>query len=413
MKSITRYIIGVSFILYGLTINAKTINVCRSCEVSSIKQAIIIAGDFDSIIVKKGIYKESEIIIDKPLTIIGNNYPVIDGESSGEIINIISDNVQIIGFKIINVGKSYIKDNAAIRVKRSSRFLIKENIFEDLFFGIYIEKSYDGVVQNNKIFGNDEQEYISGNGVQLWYSRNILVDGNFIKNVRDGIYLEFSDNCTITNNTSTKNIRYGLHFMFSDNDNYYNNNFIDNGAGVAVMFSKKINMFNNLFQDNWGAASYGLLLKEINDSEIKNNIFIKNTVGVNLEGSNRLTFENNDFEKNGWGVIFRGASYNNKFKSNNFINNSFDLSYNTDINDNSFNENYWSDYVGYDLNKDGYGDVPYRPVKLYTYIVNKVPETIVLLRSLFVELINFSEKVSPIFTPDNLLDNQPIMSIIR
>ena len=179
------------------------------------------------------------------------------------------------------------------------------------------------------------------------------------------------------------------------------------------MFSKKINMFNNLFQDNWGAASYGLLLKEINDSEIKNNIFIKNTVGVNLEGSNRLTFENNDFEKNGWGIRVRGASYNNKFKANNFINNSFDLSYNTDINDNSFNENYWSDYVGYDLNKDGYGDVPYRPVKLYTYIVNKAPETIVLLRSLFVELINFSEKVSPIFTPDNLLDNKPIMSIIR
>ena len=64
---------------------------------------------------------------------------------------------------------------------------------------------------------------------------------------------------------------------------------------------------------------------------------------------------------------------------------------------------------GYDLNKDQIGDVPYRPVKLFSYIVNKTPETIILLRSFFVDLINFSEKVSPVFTPDNLVDNAPAM----
>ena len=33
--------------------------------------------------------------------------------------------------------------------------------------------------------------------------------------------------------------------------------------------------------------------------------------------------------------------------------------------------------------------------------------------SLFVDLINFSEKVSPIFTPKNVLDNQPLMKKIE
>ncbi|PIX06134.1 MAG: nitrous oxide reductase family maturation protein NosD, partial [Flavobacteriales bacterium CG_4_8_14_3_um_filter_35_10] len=101
--------------------------------------------------------------------------------------------------------------------------------------------------------------------------------------------------------------------------------------------------------------------------------------------------------------------YQNKFTNNNFLNNAFDLSYNSELNDNFFNNNFWSDYTGYDLDKNGIGDVPYRPVKLFSYIINQTPETIVLLRSLFVDIINFSEKVSPVFTPDNLLDEAPLM----
>jgi len=172
-------------------------------------------------------------------------------------------------------------------------------------------------------------------------------------------------------------------------------------------------MHNNTFQKNWGTASYGLLLKEINDSNINNNIFEKNTVGINVEGSNRITFKNNNFIKNGWAVRIRGACYANIFVGNNFMFNSLDLSYNTGINDNSFNKNYWSNYRGYDLNKDGIGDVPYRPVKLFSYVVNKSPETIILLRSLLTEIIDFSEKVTPLFTPKNLLDNSPLIKKVK
>ena len=409
----SKAIISLLLFFSCFNLSAETIEVCNTCKHSSIKEAIVIAKDYDTLLIKKGTYKEYNIIIDKPLTIIGENHPVIDGELKGEIITITSDNVTVDGLIIINVGVSYTEDFAAIRVKKSKNFVIQNLVLEKLFFGIYLEKARDGKVYNNKIIGEAVQEYNSGNGIQLWYCRNIEIENNFVQGVRDGIYLEFSDNCTIKNNVSTMNIRYGLHFMFSNNDVYQDNTFENNGAGVAVMFSKKIKMLNNVFKKNWGSASYGLLLKEINDAEIIGNTFEKNTIGINIEGTNRINYKNNNFIRNGWAMKVRGACYANKFYNNNFLYNSFDISYNSKLNDNEFDNNYWSNYTGYDLDKDGIGDVPYRPVKLFSYIVNRTPETIILLRSLFIDIIDFSEKVSPVFTPDNLLDNNPSIKKIE
>ncbi len=389
---------------------AETKTVCLGCEYTSVSRAIAVAKSGDTILVKKGTYKEYNILVDKPLTIIGEKYPIIDGEDKGEIIRIVADNVTIDGLFIINVGTSYTSDHAAIRVVRSEHFLIQNVVLEKLFFGIYIEKSNNGKIYHNKVIGDAQDEYNSGNGIQLWYSKNVVVEQNIVQKVRDGIYLEFSDNITINDNVSTGNLRYGLHFMFSNDDIYTNNTFEDNGAGVAVMFSKRIKMYNNTFRKNWGTAAFGILLKEINDAEIKDNIFEENTVAINIEGSNRIVYSGNDFIRNGYAVKVLGACYTNTFEKNNFLYNSFDLSYNSKINDNVFRDNYWSNYTGYDLDKDGVGDVPFRPVKLFSYVVNKTPETIILMRSLFIDIIDFSEKVSPVFTPDDLQDATPKMT---
>lgn len=395
--------------LFLVQLFAQGTEVCGSCPISSIQEGIDLSNSGDTVWVKKGTYNEYNILVDKPITIIGENYPVIDGLDQGEIIRIVSDSVTIDGLFIINVGTSYTTDFAAIRVVRSSNFIIKNVVLEKLFFGIFLEKSSHGNIYNNKIIGDAVDEYNSGNGIHLWYCNNIDISRNIVQGVRDGIYLEFSDFIIVNENISRKNLRYGLHFMFSNNDIYSNNKFENNGAGVAVMFSKKIKMFNNIFRDNWGTASFGLLLKEINDLEIEGNTFENNTIAISVEGANRVNYLKNKFISNGWAIKVRGACYSNLFNGNYFMNNSFDVSYNSKINDNLFEGNYWSKYSGYDLDKDGIGDIPYRPVKLFSYIVNRTPETIVLLRSLFIDIIDFSEKVSPVFTPDKLLDNKPLM----
>lgn len=388
---------------------AATITVCQNCEENSIKSAVASANPYDTVKVLQGVYKEHTILIDKPLTLMGQNLPVIDANFEGGVIEVRADSVTIDGFQLQKVGVSYTEDHAAILIFRSNHFIIRNNVLKDVFFGVMLEKSNHGKIYNNNISSQAVEQYNSGNGIHAWHCDHLEIYKNEVYNLRDGIYFEFVSQSTIKNNISHDNLRYGLHFMFSNHDDYFDNVFTQNGAGVAVMFSKYINMKRNHFYKNWGTASYGLLLKEIYDAEIEDNVFEENTIGVNVEGSTRVNYRQNDFNRNGWAVKIAGGCYTNHFKQNNFINNSFDISYNTMMNDNEFTNNYWSEYAGYDLDKDGVGDVPYRPVKLFSYVVNRTPESIVLLRSLFIDILNFSEKVSPVFTPDELVDDSPKM----
>ncbi|WOK06002.1 nitrous oxide reductase family maturation protein NosD [Imperialibacter roseus] len=376
---------------------------------ASIKQALAAAASGDVIKVFPGVYFENEVIIDKPCTLLGVGYPILDAGLKNDAIIIRADSVSIIGFHIRNVATNYVRDLAAIHVEEARHFNIQDNKLENTFFGIYLQKSRDGRVAGNSIIGQAVVEASSGNAIHLWYCKNVDVSNNEARHHRDGIYLEFSDSIRIVRNVSQDNLRYGLHFMFSNYNDYLENTFQSNGAGVAVMFSSQIVMKRNRFIDNWGSASYGILLKEIKDGLISNNLFQGNTIGIYGESSDRMTISQNDFTENGYALRILGSCRDNIITENNFIDNTFDVGTNATRQYNQYTRNYWSEYTGYDLDKNGVGDVPYRPVKLFSFVVEKVPQAIVLLRSLFVDLMNFTEKVTPVFTPQNLFDDQPLM----
>ncbi len=385
------------------------IDVCPQCTIASPVEALESALAGDTVRINGGEYAVDNIVIEKPVVLLGLNDPVFISKSGDEIITILSDNVTVKGLTLKYVKTSYLKERSAIRVKRKKFFLIEDNTIIDCFFGIYLEHASNGAVRHNRIFGNASAEADSGNAIHAWYCEDIEITSNILQGHRDGIYFEFVHNSRITGNKSKKNKRYGLHFMFSNDDIYSDNEFINNGVGVAVMFSRRIEMHRNHFGFNWGSASYGLLLKEIFDGNILHNHFEKNTVGIYVEGSNRITYKLNTFERNGWGIKFSGGCESNVINSNNFLSNSLDLVVNASISDNIIEGNFWSDYNGYDLDRDGIGDVPHYPVRLFSYILSEVPEAIILMRSLFVELINYSEKVSPVFTPKEVKDMKPAM----
>ena len=394
-------------LLFASALLAREIKVCPDCIVDSLKTAISQSKAYDTIRIIGGEYHEADVVIDKPLTIIGEDFPKIDAQSGKSGLLIRSDSVKVFGMHVTNIQVSHLDDRAGIRVENSKFFELRNNRLSHTFFGIYLQHASKGIITDNLIQANAKEEMNSGNAIHLWYCNQVEITNNRVVGHRDGIYLEFVKNSSVRDNISTNNIRYGLHFMFSDHNEYLGNVFRNNGAGVAVMFSKFINMRNNLFEENWGATSYGLLLKEIYDAEITNNRFVKNCTGIYVEGCTRINYFRNDFERNGWAIRISGGCVKNQISKNNFIGNSFDLSTNSNSSENSFDGNFWSAYDGYDLDHDGVGDVPYRPVKLFNYIVDQTPEAVVLLRSFFIDLLNFSEKVNPLYTPKGVMDNLP------
>lgn len=396
-------------LLFTSFLRAQIIEVGVNKPIKSINKAIAIAKSGDTILVHKGLYKEGNITINKKVVFIGKDFPVLDGETKYEVVSIKADSVTFQGFKVINSGYSSLNDPAGIKVYNKSHITILDNILENNSFGIYIQNGRNCLIKNNKIkaYGTEEQRI--GNGIHCWKSEHLQIIGNTVSGHRDGIYFEFVSESVIWRNISTKNIRYGLHFMFSNDDAYISNVFKNNGAGVAVMFTKRVKMFNNYFEENWGDAAYGLLLKEISDSYIIGNKFKKNTSGIYMEGTNRIMVEKNIFEANGWGVKIQANCMDNEIRTNNFIGNTFDVSTNGTLVLNKFNNNYWDKYEGYDLDKNGIGDVPFHPLSLFAVLTENNPSAMLLFRSFMITLLDKSEKVLPSITPDNFVDETPLM----
>lgn len=349
------------------------------------------------------------MVIEKTLTILGEGFPVLDGDHKVEIFTIHAHNVTVSGLKFMNTGVASINDLAAIKVLDSKGLRIINNRFDNTFFGIHFSNSSHSWIEDNEFQARAKGEHQIGNGIHLWKCNHMTINNNTIKGHRDGIYLEFVTNSLITKNYSEENVRYGLHFMFSHNNEYRENTFLNNGAGVAVMYTTGVKMINNTFKHNWGSASYGLLLKDIRDSFVTGNKFVENSTGIFMEGSSRIQFRENSFSHNGYAVKIQASCDDNVFTSNNFLSNTFDMATNGSLVLNSVNGNYWDRYEGYDLNKDKIGDVPYHPVSMYSMIVEQMPTAVLLWRSFLVLVMDKAEKAIPAITPENLKDDSPSM----
>jgi len=402
-------LVTIVCIFFLVSASAKKIVVGSDQSITSLKMAVSIANDKDTILLNPGVYKEGNIAITKSIFVIGVGNPVLDGENKYEILTVSGKNITISGITFRNSGYSALNDYASIKVIDAYNITIENNAIFNAYFAIHVSNTSYAVIRRNTIAGSPKSEQLTGNGIHLWKSNHAFIDGNHVQGQRDGIYFEFVSLSTVQNNLSENNIRYGIHFMFSNDDGYFNNTFRKNGAGVAVMYSKRVNMEWNHFEQNWGGSAYGILLKDISDSYIQHNTFFKNTIGLHLEGTSRMEIRQNLFKENGWAVKVQASCEDNSFHHNNFIGNSFDVGTNGTMVLNTFSNNYWDKYEGYDMNKDGVGDVAYHPVSMYSMIVEENPNSLILLRSFMVNLLDKAERAIPSLTPENLIDKKPMI----
>ena len=267
--------------------------------------AIAAAMPGDMIHVDGGTYL-GNLTIDKSLTIMGYNWPVIDAQSSGTVVRIAAPNTTLSGFDIRNSGDSLDQENAGVDVQ-AENVTIAGNRFSQTLFGVFLSQAHGSVVRENVINSMGDLDVARrGDPVRIWSSNDVTLEGNTIDAGRD-VVLWYSERMTIRNNDIT-NGRYGLHFMYCDDAVIEGNRLLHNSVGAYLMYSRRLEMRNNTVAFNRGPSGYGIGMKDLDDARVEENLFLDNRVGAYLDGTPRQVdgtgiFRQNVFAYNDIGIV--------------------------------------------------------------------------------------------------------------
>jgi nitrous oxidase accessory protein len=357
------------------------------------------------------------ILIDKPLTLIGEGLPMIDGGGEGDVVEITAPDVTLRGFIVRGSGDSLDAEHAGITVG-GKHVTLEDNRVEDSLFGIYLHNAPDSVIRNNVIVGKDLPISRRGDGLKIWYSANSLVENNVVHDSRDAV-IWFSPGTTVRGNTMENN-RYGIHFMSTDDHLIEDNILRHNSVGIYLMYGNNYTIRRNLILDSRGPSGYALGLKEINNGIFEGNRLVNNRVAVYTDNSplrpdGRVEFTGNLFAYNDIALTMLPNTHHNTYRENIFLDNSEQVSVagEGELTENEWavagRGNYWSDYTGYDADHDGVGDIPYTSKSLYENLMDKHPELRLFQLSPAADALDLAAKAFPIFQPQpKMADPHPL-----
>lgn len=382
----------------------------------TLQQRIDAAPPGATIEVDAGVH--APIRTDKPIRLIGRGRPVIDGGGAADCVTLAGPDSELRGFVIRNSGSDLDRESTGLRVL-GARTLIQDNVFEDVLFGIDLKSASDCVIRDNRIGSKPLEISRRGDALRLFRSDRCLIEGNTIEDGRDAL-LWYSDHVAVRRNISRRN-RYGFHMMFANHVTLEDNIVTDNSVGIYLMYGKEFVIRRNDLSRNRGPSGYGLGLKEVDRYEVSGNLFTGNRVGAYIDGSpmvRRLgtaTFTGNSFVCNDIALTFLPAVRGNAIHANNFVDNvaQVAVSGRGALRGNEFavdgRGNFWSDFAGYDADRDGIGDQPYASRRLFESLADREPALRFLLFSPAHDAIEFIGRALPAMQPaPKLTDPAPL-----
>ena len=421
MASYISVLVFLTAISTSIAVSAETVHVVSpKGPFTSISQAILSAKSGDTIRVNGGTYNE-HIIVDKTLNLIGIDEPNIDGGGKGTVVLIKAPGVTFKGFHVSGSGESLTVEDTGIVLDSAQGSIIEDNYLHDVLFGIYLKNSSGTLIRNNTIVGKDLPIPVRGDGIRLWYSSKTKILDNTITGARDLVMWWSGD--TLIKGNKIEQGRYGLHYMYSDNNVFEDNLFIGNYVGGFLMYSNNIEFHYNIFALNQGPATgYGIGFKDLDDIVASENLFIDNRIGIYMDNSPHSvdswnTLEDNVIAFNDIGISLMPSIQRNIIVSNSFIDNVEQvevrgggvLAGNRWFEENK--GNYWSDYRGYDEDKDGIGEIPYKAESLFEGLIDSNPVLRIFIYSPVAQAIELASDAFPVMKPaPKVTDNYPLMS---
>lgn len=330
---------------------AQTSTITVPDDYSTIQAAIDAASAGDTIFVKKGVYNQGNIRINKEISLIGEDplttcinlapswieYSNPDPFDVGQMphyddaIRIEANDVRLSGFTINNT----VSINGGLSVVSGNRVHIIGNIILNNIFHIsggYCVFALNTAACGVSFYGG--YGTIAGNmmpGGSIWVAigkQGTVIYGNTIIGDTEGIAVG-GDWSIVTNNTVIGS-KFGLSAAASGSNNvFYANMVINNKAGLRMAEGDNNTFYANHVENNsFGVEALCYFPVGDNNTLFRNN-FIGNTKQVYTDS---VYIYGDGSER----IVYLGGYF-----------------------DDGKEGNYWSDYTGFDADGDGVGDVSY------------------------------------------------------
>ncbi len=378
-------------------------------------QCILDNADPDTVFyLSPGVYA-GPLVIRRSATIWGPREAVIRSCGQGHTIDVQVRGARLLGFTVDGSGTRPDRMDAAVHIQGDDVTVCGLRIVH-AYFGVVGEKSRRMTLVGNEILGDPSVALgLRGDAIRLWETRDSLVADNRIADSRDVLIWYAPDNRIVNNEVSRG--RYGTHFMYCDGGVVEGNRYRDNTVGVFVMYSRNVQVRGNLNAGAGSAGGMGLGVKESGNLTVEDNRFVQDHVGLYLDNSPFRGDDNNRIEGNLFALCQTGVVFHSSPVRNLFVENSFRANGNPvrvegrgNALESTWNGNAFDDYQGYDLDGDGYGDVPYESRSLSNRLIGRTPELAFFSGTPSLGLLEAVGHIFPLFQPEPIfVDPRPRM----
>jgi nitrous oxidase accessory protein len=393
---------------------------------SDLQQRIDAVAPGGTLTVDGGVHR-GPITVVGPKTLLGRGRPILDGGGSGTVVSIRGDGVVFAGFEVRGGGRTTTQEPAGIKVEGSDH-RIEDNVVRDVYFGIHLSKGARNLVRGNRVEpgmgAGATASARPGHGISVWYLDASRLEDNVVTAARDGIYLSFSDSIEVVGNEVSAS-RYGIHSMYSRRALVEGNRIHDNLLGVALMNSQRLVMRGNTIERHrTGATAYGVLLKDIDDLTMDRNRIVDNRVGLYADstpiGPDREARVTGNLITGNGAALALQSNVRLVFTDNRVADNLLDaVAEGAGLSERNLwskdgRGNFWSGYRGYDADRDGIGDLPYRYEAVMNDLVRRDPAAQIFLLTPAMLALENAARMFPLVRPRPLLiDDYPLVEVSR
>ncbi|AHL34135.1 copper-binding protein [Pseudomonas brassicacearum] len=369
---------------------------------------------------------QGQFSVDQSMQIDCAKGAVIHAGGQGNALLISAPDVRIEGCTLLDWGRDMTSMNSAVFIgPKAQRAVIRHNRMRGPGFGIWVDSTHDVSLIDNDIEGDPSiRSQDRGNGIHLYAVRGARVVGNHVRMTRDGIYIDTSNGNLLQGNT-LEDLRYGVHYMYANDNQLLGNTTRRTRTGYALMQSRKLTVIGNRSEQDEG---YGILMNYITYSELRDN-FISDVRSGSADGGmvsgaegkalfiyNSLfnVIEHNHFERSAVGIHLTAGSEDNRIADNAFVGNQQQVKYvasRTQEWSADGHGNYWSDYLGWDRDNNGIGDVIYEPNDNVDRLLWLYPQVRLLMNSPSIQLLRWVQQSFPVTKSPGVKDSYPLINL--